>query len=338
MQATGVWWPTLLVACSAAKDWQAIRPEGSPPQWVDITSWPCALDDAGDVQCWTSASSVRDDDPTPPPSLFRAVGDAKLLENQYQAVLTLDEQGRYRPLHCEYHALPVCRADALSGTYLAVSTALPFGIRADDHRLDYPEHAPPIGLPRQGDYFQVLDEVWLAGIDGLNQLQIADIDVADQDRPLVLPLDLQGIPENLVTTTRPSVGGCVLDNTQTVVCVGALAGLPFEEGRWSHLSGGENVVCGARSDDGQILCVDNDLDDTVTLAWGPIRELAALRKRFGTPLSVCAITERNEILCHGPDFDEPFFAALDAVNAERRTPLPPHLLPVPSTDTGEWPE
>lgn len=307
----------LLTGCVA-------HPTTAPPpwtperRWVDVNTYPCAVDDAGQVECWHRENSIHQE-----VQLRASEGRIVTLSPAYgSGVLTgLTDAGDVQVLSCPNSALgnrP--RACDYAWTPPLREQDREYGI-GDDGRLQAP------GI----DWLPPPEGIWLAMSHGTSLALNARFEVADVlDRfpPLVVPLEASPVSMagGIVTPEDfPVMGACVLDTEGRILCVGDpwFTEVPFAgQPGFRDLRGGGGPMCALRDADDRILC-----DDGSTYDFGPIRTYSVFKESTydtdgtyqrwtpGSEPTVCAITEANTIVCEGPGFDEAIQAQLDEVNA-----------------------
>lgn len=323
----------VVVALAACRPEATVPPSELPtvpvvtlrPQWTDLTAWPCAVDELGDVHCWTTSEDDRTSPiDNPVPEVIWGVGEVQLVEQAQGAVFVLDG-GILRTLHCRTGETGEgCFDHGFEGPFLAYSEAGRVGLTEDQH-LEYQYWHE--SKPNPDDRYLLLGD-WLGALDTRFRLRIQAPLWEDRNGEYVIQVHLDGNPVAMASSSplvydqfRFEAGGCVLDDTGDVDCVGGFAEFPFDTGTWSHLVGWASTVCAVRVLDDVVVCHDGWLDSTFELDWGPIRKLAVHTRPLYRDLpSVCAITERNELKCDGPRFDEAFQAELEAMNDLRRNP------------------
>lgn len=286
-----------------------------PPRWTDITAGPCVIDEDGTIHCFAEVDPAYD----PPPSLQAEPGD-QLVDIEFPFVVTYTpEDGTSRGLHCPFEGQ---RCWSLSGSHLQVSAGdgTPLGILPSGH-LDLSTTGGGAGFYDPEHQFQLLDGQNRGGLTAQNVLLVPGYEH---------PVSLDARPEAMVSFENGGGGGCILDISGRVTCVGQyFEDMPFIEGGWQGIDGSVAFTCAVRAEDDVIVCHDGGRGRTVgTFEWGPIRAFSA-RAQFAANDNgnrVCAITERNEIRCGGESVDDALLEQLDAINEERRTPLPPGLL------------
>lgn len=311
-----------LTSLSGAPSWEPER------RWVDVNTVPCALDDAGDVECWPSQDVPMYGVDLLPMENLPVI--TQLGPGTSRTLFGLAFDGRIERLsNCDFpesDRVLGCRQEWSGGfSHLAGH----FARREDGSIEKFDELIWADGVDPAGPWLSLGTGATL-GLDTRHQLRVlVSSRVGVQ---LTFPMSLDSRPVALAgsssTLDGPVGGGCVLTDDGAITCVGASVYTdgPFSGGtgyRW--LEGGGMTMCAVRSADDVVECHDGS-----TYSWGPLRDFAAqgwhyldedgrLDRSTDLP-TVCVITEANTLHCEGPRIDDSVQAQLAEVNERYGNP------------------
>jgi hypothetical protein len=286
-------------------------------EWVDIWAHPCALDSEGIATCWVSPTWREP--PAINSSLFRhdalPVAGERMFGEPGPTIMSHSPGGPIHVDFCGNPGAPGCIPPEES--FLEASHN--GGINLQGALWDRGSNPEPL-VTEPGRVFRALAKNSRpSAVDQDNQLVVSTA-AGFQAHPLGhdrIPTHTVG-SRSLVSGSTYESGGCVLDVSGEVTCVGdvEMSDAVFPNGPYRFIDGALNVVCAVREVDDLVECNDGETYDL-----GSIRKLAVYPYQVPGEgvapvdgvVAMCAITMDNAIRCAGPHYPPDLLAELEAL-------------------------
>jgi len=281
----------------------------NPPrrEWVEVSTYPCARDSDGWVECWHS----RQWNPLgTPDSRYEPVPDSPVPMSLFYApesgaVSGVErDSGRSNNWYCGS-----CEGGQVSAT-CSPAQCVPANF-TDPVQLGWHCGLERSGQVRCFNEFRFLngDIVTHADVTDLPTLLYPDGRLVSHQYFDILSVD-EILPraDEVIDLAKANTGACVLYQDGTIDCFGG-AGPPgtdptelFTSPPYRDLEGGVWSACATR-EDWTIEC-----NDGTVLDFGPYRDIAVSTQSRSSPsvengLAVCVITVDNAVRCHGTRYD-----------------------------------